>query len=172
LGTADAVLAVESFAAGGEFVVLNSDNLYPVECLRALRQLDGPGLPVFRADSLVRGGNIPAERLLDFAVLSIAADGHLTDIVEKPQRPRSEPLPPATLISMNLWRFGPEIFPFCRAVAPSPRQERELPHAVRDAVAAGMRLRTFVCSGGVLDLSRRADIAAVAERLANIACNP
>src|ERR1051325_368514 len=30
-GTADAVLAAETFAAGREFVVMNSDNYYPVE---------------------------------------------------------------------------------------------------------------------------------------------
>src|SRR6187401_3149984 len=43
-GTADAVLACEKWAGASAFLVLNADNLYPVETLRALITLDGPGL--------------------------------------------------------------------------------------------------------------------------------
>src|ERR1043166_3570215 len=66
-GTADAVLAVESFAAGREFVVMNSDNYYPVEALRTLHGFPGPGAVLFESDALVRNSNIPAERLRRFA---------------------------------------------------------------------------------------------------------
>src|ERR1051326_248996 len=38
-GTADALLAAETFAAAREFVVMNSDNYYPVEALRILHDL-------------------------------------------------------------------------------------------------------------------------------------
>jgi hypothetical protein len=44
--------------------------------------------------------------------------------------------------------------------------------AVRDAMAAGERFRVVRCRAGVLDLSRRADIAAVAERLRGISADP
>ena len=167
-GTADAVLAAESFAGEDEFAVLNSDNLYPSECLRSIRQLDGPGLAAFPAASLLRDGNIPPERLRAFAVLSVTSDRRLAGIVEKP----TATLSPDALISMNLWRFGPEIFPFCRDVEESSRGELELPRAVADAVASGMRLQTVLCRGPVLDLSSRGDIAAVARHLAHRACDP
>jgi len=43
LGTADAVAAAESFVATQCFLVLNSDNYYPVTALRRLRLLGRPG---------------------------------------------------------------------------------------------------------------------------------
>src|SRR5512133_1610936 len=51
-GTADALLAAESFAAGREFVVMNSDNYYPVEVLRRLRGFDRPGTVLFESEAL------------------------------------------------------------------------------------------------------------------------
>ena len=47
LGTADAVLAGEDFAADDDFVVINSDNYYPLEALSILRQLTGAGTALF-----------------------------------------------------------------------------------------------------------------------------
>ena len=46
-GTADAILSAEAFAGADPFLVLNSDNYYPVDVLQALVALDGPGLPAF-----------------------------------------------------------------------------------------------------------------------------
>ena len=46
-GSGDALLAAEPFAGSHDFVALNSDNLYPVAAIRALRALDGSGLAVF-----------------------------------------------------------------------------------------------------------------------------
>ena len=54
-GTAQAVLAAEPEIGGRPFLVLNSDNLYPVEVLRALAALDGPGLPAFERARPGRG---------------------------------------------------------------------------------------------------------------------
>ena len=47
LGTADAVRAAEQFAGDDPFLVINSDNYYPFESLRDLRELSGPGLAGF-----------------------------------------------------------------------------------------------------------------------------
>ena len=60
LGTADAVRVVEPIAGGGSFVMLNSDNYYPVEALAALRLLPGAGLAVFERESLIAQSNISA----------------------------------------------------------------------------------------------------------------
>jgi hypothetical protein len=43
---------------------------------------------------------------------------------------------------------------------------------VLDAMAAGERFRVVRCRAGVLDLSRRADVAAVAERLRGVSADP
>jgi glucose-1-phosphate thymidylyltransferase len=69
---------------------------------------------------------------------------------------------------MNIWRFGPDIFAACRDVARSSRGEYELPQAVRLAIQRGIKLKVAVSRAGVLDLSRRSDIASVAERLRSV----
>src|SRR5262249_37203840 len=70
-GTADAVLAAETFVAGAPFLVLNSDNYYPVDVLRALVELDGPGLPAFQRKTLIERSNIDPDRIRSFAILTI-----------------------------------------------------------------------------------------------------
>src|SRR5262245_32167214 len=131
LGTADALLAAEKFTDGEDFLALNSDNLYPVSAYRALRALDGPGLPVFDRERLVATSNFTRKRVDQFAVLQVGPDGYLEAIVEKPKTARREG---TVLLSMNLWRFSPRIFEACRQVPISVRGERELPQAVGWAI--------------------------------------
>ena len=170
-GTADAVLAVESFAGSDPFLVLNADNYYPVEGFRALVALEGPGLPVFRQSTLVRKGNIDPARVRAFAVVTVGDDGIVRDIVEKPDA--SMPLGDDPLVSMNCWRFDRTIFDACRRIEPSPRGEVELPNAVRYAIRTlGCRFRAVTVEQGVLDLSTRSDIPDVERRLSGIDARP
>lgn len=172
-GTADAVLAAERFAGREHFLVLNGDNYYPVGVLKALAALDGPGLPAFEAASLVRESNIDRERLQGYALLRIAPNGDLEDIVEKPDPRAFDAMDGDVYVSMNCWRFGPSIFEACRAIVPSPRGELELPDAVRYAIRTMKeRFRTIPFRAGVLDLSRRADVAEVGRRLEGIDPRP
>ena len=165
LGTANAVLAAETFAAADEFLVINSDNYYPVDVLQAVQRLGQPGTVLFEAASLIEHSNIPEDRIRAFASCVVDSDGFLADIVEKPADANFYP---DKLVSMNCWRFGPDIFAACCDVPLSPRGEYELPLAVRLAIRRGMKLKTAISSSGVLDLSRRSDIAAVTERLQNV----
>ncbi len=164
-GTADALLAAEAFIGDDEFLVMNSDNYYPVEMLRTLRTLGEPGAVMFQEEALVRNSNIPAERVRAYAYAVVGADGYLEDLVEKPDENTRERLAGRALVSMNCWRCAPSMLDFCRRVQLSPRGEYELPVAVRDAVRAGVRLRVLASEAGVLDISRRADVPAVAARL-------
>jgi glucose-1-phosphate thymidylyltransferase len=169
LGTADALLAAERFVAGAEFVALNSDNYYPVEAYRALRALGQPGLVAFERETLLRESNIPAERVKQYAILHISAEDELEEIIEKPDEATWAASDPAAYISMNIWRFNPRIFQACARVKPSARGELELPQAVQLAITAfGERLRVVRMRAGVLDLSSRADIPAVAARLRDV----
>ena len=170
-GTADAVLAAESWTEGHPFLAMNGDNLYPVQALADLASLEEPGLPAFDAGDLVRSSNIPEDRIRAFALIDVDADGYLTGIVEKPTDalpPEGDPGPAGrkSLVSMNCWRFDARIFAACRDVPASARGEHELPEAVGLAVRRGMRFRAVPASGPVLDLSRRADAADVERRLA------
>lgn len=168
-GTANAVLTVERWTNGEPFLVMNGDNLYPVNALRDLVALDEPGLPGFDAEDLVCSSNIPPERIAAFAFLDVDADNYLTSIVEKP--PKDVSMAPR-LISMNVWRFDERIFSACRDVPKSPRGEFELPEAVGLAAARGVRFRVIPSRGPVLDLSRRADATELERRLHEVKPRP
>ena len=162
-GTADAVLAAESFTGGAPFVVLNSDNYYPVEALAELHRRSTPALVAFDRAALVTLGNVAEDTVTRFGALEIDADGALRRIVATPN-----PVPAGETIyaSLNCWLFTAEIFRACRAVTPSARGELELPQAVQLAIAEGwMRFEAVRLRSAVLDMSRRGDVASVAERL-------
>lgn len=165
LGTADAVRAAELFVAEELFVVLNGDNYYPPEVLAALRRYPPSATLGFARDGLLRDGQIPADRIARYALLDVGPDAVLRRILEKPDEAAARALRDAP-VSMNCWLLTPAIFAACRAVPPSVRGELELPLAVQYAIdVMGMRVDVLLVDAPVLDLSHRADIAAVASRL-------
>jgi len=172
LGTADAVLAAEDFAGNDPFLVINSDNYYPIEALAGLRKLDGSGLAAFVRESMFAGGNIPAERLTKFAVIRSDSRGFMTSIIEKPDKQTIEQLPEPVCVSMNCWRFNPSIFTACRSISLSPRGEMEITDAVQYSIdSLSERFTSLVIHAPVLDLSSRTDIVSVVEKLTGMEVN-
>ncbi len=168
-GTADAVLAARDFAGDDPFLVLNSDNYYPVDAIRQLMAVDGCGLIGFHHDALVAESNIPSARVRHFALIERDANGLLRSLIEKPVEATYESLLGSSLISMKLWAFNSAIFEACRRVQPSARGELELQDAVRIARDdLGQPFTVVPFAGGVLDLSTRGDIASVAARLSGV----
>ncbi|MGI8499025.1 MAG: sodium:solute symporter family transporter [Gemmatimonadaceae bacterium] len=169
IGTADAVLAAEQFVAGESFVVVNSDNYYPSDALAALRGGRQPAVLAFDRAGLMSAGAISADRIATYALLEVAPDGRLQRVLEKPGMENLTRLGPNIPVSMNCWRFTSTIFRACRDVPPSPRGELELPLAVQYAIdVLGVTFDLIPVNASVLDLSRRADIPAVTERLAGV----
>ena len=169
LGTADAVLAGESFAAGEPVLVVNSDNYYPVHTLRALQQLNSGGVAAFERAALIRLSNIDAERVAKYSVIAIDERGYLKRIIEKPDEGTLAAVGPEVLVGMNSWSLPPEIYDACRRIEPSARAELELPAAVQYARDhMGVPFRVLVFHDGVLDLSNRGDIQAVVRRLQDV----
>jgi dTDP-glucose pyrophosphorylase len=168
LGTADAVAAARDFVGTDRAIFLNSDNHYPQAALQALAAAPGDALVGFDRAAMIADSNIPAERIAAFALVAQDAEGHLTDIVEKPD--------PATLasygeeapVSMNAWLFTPAIFEACRRIEPSVRGEYEIIDAVRLLVADGRTVTVVPVAAGVLDMSSRGDVAAVQAALSGI----
>jgi glucose-1-phosphate thymidylyltransferase len=172
-GTADAVLTAEEFVSGEDFLSVNSDNYYPVSVLRELHVLDEPGVALFDQRTLLTKGNISEEKIRKFAICEISDDGYLRAIMEKPGTPVMAVVRGDALVSMNCWRFSSSIFEVCRHTPLSPRGEYELPVAVGEGIQRyGLRFRAVRCHEGVLDLSSRADIAIVAEKLRDVPANP
>jgi dTDP-glucose pyrophosphorylase len=173
LGTADAVFAAKEFAGEDRFLMLNSDNYYPLAALSALRGLQQSAVALFERDPLIARSNIPEERVLKFAVAKIGADGCLERIYEKPNEDIMRKMGVPVYVSMNCWLFSPSIFKACLRISPSARGELELSDAVQyaiDELKEPFKVLTFQDS--VLDLSSRSDIAAVAERLRGVNPNP
>lgn len=170
-GTADAVAAAEEFAGDDPFVALSSDNYFPVAGLAALRRLRGPGLLAHAWDSLIRLGNIPAERVRRFGLVRIGPGAMLAGFVEKPTESELAALEAAGELyaSMAIWRFTPRIFEACRRIPLSPRGELELPTAVMYAIEVlGEHFHVIRRHEGVLDLSSRGDVGSAAAHLAGL----
>ncbi|MCX5766222.1 MAG: nucleotidyltransferase family protein [Gemmatimonadetes bacterium] len=172
-GTAHAVLAARGAVRDAPFLVLNSDNLYSPTAIRELAALGGYGLVAYESESLVRDSGLEEARVLRFALLDIGADDLLCDIREKPAADDPLALRAERWVSMNLWSFEPSFFAACERVTPSPRGELEL----QDAVTLAMReqrahFRVVRRREGVLDLSSRDDVSAVAARLAGVDVRP
>jgi len=174
-GTARAILAARPFIGEEPFLALNSDNYYPAEVFAGLRALGEPGLAAFERESLVEKGNIPRERVRDFALLGMDEDGYLQRIVEKPDEAANAAMAAdggEIFVSMNCWRFDAAIFRACESVPISARGEFELPEAVQFGISSlGLRFKAVPFHDGVLDLSRRSDIAQVEKRLSGIKVN-
>ena len=161
LGTADAVLSAEAAVGEESFLMVNGDNYYPRQVLHDLARHRGNALAGFDRAALVAESNIPAERIAAFAIVR-ARDGALEEIVEKPAAEAVRAAGAHAPVSMNAFRFTPEIFSACRRITPSPRGELEIVDAVR---ALPGPVSVLAATGGVLDLSRREDIREVEARL-------
>jgi glucose-1-phosphate thymidylyltransferase len=173
LGTADAVLAAREFVNDELFLVMNSDNYYPVETLRSLRELQGSGVALYDRDSLISLSKMPEDRVLKFAVAKVSGDGHLERIYEKPLEETVRGLGFPILVSMNCWLLSPVIFQACLSIRPSARGELELTDAIQYAIdSLGEKFTIQVFKAPVLDMSSRSDIAIVTEKLRGVRPNP
>ena len=74
-GTADAVYSAHDTLYDAPFLVLNSDNYYPVAAYRDLAEVGASGLVAFEADTLVRESRLEPERVLRYALLDVDDDG-------------------------------------------------------------------------------------------------
>lgn len=172
-GTADAVLSVRGVVNDAPFLVLNSDNYYPVAAFSGLADIHASGLVAFEAETLVRESRLEPERVFKFALLDIGDDDILRSVREKPSADDPLARRAERWVSMNLWSFSPVIFEACARVRPSARGELE----IQDAVTIAMRelaepFHVVRMRAGVLDMSSRADIAFVASQLGSIEPRP
>lgn len=166
-GTADAVAVAADFAGSDPFLMLNSDNFYPLEAYQALRGQPGSAVVLFERDALLAGSNIAPDRVAKFAVGEIDEKGCLRRIVEKPDAETLAGLPLPLWVSMNCFRFGPSIFQACRSISRSSRGEFELMTAVQYAIdVLGEPFQVIPMHASVLDLTHRRDIAQIESRLA------
>jgi glucose-1-phosphate thymidylyltransferase len=173
LGTADAVLSAKGFVSRDFFLVINSDNYYPVEALRALREQGEAAVALFDRVHLVAESNIPEDRVLKFALAKVGKDNYLESVLEKPSEEAVRAMGSPLYVSMNCWVFSPAIFRACQSIKPSARGELELTDAVQYAIdQLNERFKVLTFKSPVLDMSGRSDIAAIADKLRGVNPNP
>jgi dTDP-glucose pyrophosphorylase len=172
-GTARAVQSAQRYTGRDAFLVLNSDNLYPATVLRALVDLDGPGLPAYAVDSLVRDSGFPRDRVMGFAAIEVDDRGHLTRIVEKPGREYYDRVGSRALISMNVWRFDERIFEACRDARHRGAANTSCRKPWASAVSRGEVFRNLPGHGRrPRSVARRSDVSLVNARLRGVEARP
>lgn len=133
-GTADALYqATEQYPElkSVRYSVCNSDNLYSIEALKALRNIVSPNAFIaYDRDAM----EFSQERISRFALVNLDQDGFLLEIVEKPEIGQMEGFRDASgklRASMNAFTIdGVKMDPFLRDCPIHPiRNEKELPTA-------------------------------------------
>ena len=165
LGTADALyqaLVQYPDLQQGTFTVCNGDNLYDSESFSLLLQVRGTpnALIAYDRDGLA----FDTARIAQFAIIQTDTQGHLKNIIEKPE--------PETLekyrdgegklrVSMNIFSLdGKLLLPFLRDCPLHPtRNEKELPQAIRNYIQHHPKtLRCYPHDVHLPDLTSAADI--------------
>ncbi|MDY8138843.1 sugar phosphate nucleotidyltransferase [Aquimarina sp. 2201CG5-10] len=170
-GTADAVqqavtqypeLAIESYT------VCNSDNLYSIEALKALRAIGHPNAFIsYDRDAL----RFSEERISRFALVSIDKEGFLKSIIEKPSlenvdmyKDDSDKL----RVSMNIFKFDGKEFNYYLENCPvnKERNEKEIPSALLNMTKDHpVSVKAIPMSEHVPDLTSKEDILIMKEHI-------
>lgn len=138
-GTADALTqAIDQYPelAKSTYTVCNSDNLYSVQALKALRVTKyRNALISYHRDSL----KFSLEKILRFALVLVDNDGFLYDIIEKPKTENVESYKDKLgklRVSMNIFKFDGNMFTYYLLNCPvnQNRNEKELPTALLNMV--------------------------------------
>ena len=138
-GTADALTqAMDQYPelTKSTYTVCNSDNLYSVQALNALRVTTyRNALISYDRDSL----KFSLEKILRFALVLIDEDGFLCDIIEKPKTEKVESYKDnlgKLRVSMNIFKFDGNMFTYYLLNCPvnQNRNEKELPTALLNMV--------------------------------------
>jgi NDP-sugar pyrophosphorylase family protein len=171
LGAADALWqTVEQYPElkEGSYSVCNSDNLYSVAALKALRKTETPNaLIAYDRDAL----NFPPERISRFAIARFDKGGYLLDVIEKPESSSIEEFRDSSKklrVSMNAFKFdGAMLYPFLKNCPLHPdRNEKELPTALLNMMEDHPKnVLGIPFSEHVPDLTSKEDIAEVKKYL-------
>lgn len=170
-GTADALYqAIEQYPELNTqfYSVCNSDNLYSVKALLALRETDSPNAFIsYDRDAM----EFPAERISRFAIAKLDKKNQLLDILEKPSADSIEEYKDSEgklRVSMNAFKFdGTILYPYLKNCPVHPeRDEKELPTVLLNSIKDHSNITLGIpFSEHVPDLTAKEDIIEVKEYL-------
>ena len=123
-GIADALKLAEEFADGEPICVVLGDNIIERNIKKAVDD--------FRAQQ--KGAKILLKEVHDperFGVATVAADGKVVRIVEKPKQPETN------LAVIGIYMYDADVFEICRTLKPSERGELEITDVNNEYVRRG-----------------------------------
>lgn len=122
-GTACAIECVESNIDNQDFVVINGDDLYSIEDMKKIKNLD---------HHLCHIGGFKSEQPQHYGLLKLDQNNYLRKIVEKPKPGIDfDPKKPLkNLINIGLYKFTPDIFKAIKKINLSERGEYEITDAI------------------------------------------
>lgn len=166
-GTADALFqAVEQYPELNTqfYTVCNSDNLYSISVLKALRETKNPNAFIsYNRDAL----QFSSERIARFALAKLDSDNYLLDIIEKPSIVESDHYKDKDgklRVSMNIFKFdGNAIYSYLKNCPVHPeRNEKELPTVLLNLLKDYSKAVIGIpFSEHVPDLTAKEDITAI-----------
>ncbi len=153
LGLAHCVLVARDFLEDDEFVVYLGDNMLETRLSAFVDRF----VSARTACGSARGSEPPSAQILlaevadpsAFGVAEIAADGHVTRLVEKPEQPRSN------LALVGVYLFDHTIHEAVNNIEPSARGELEITDAIDWIINQGHRVDHEVLSGWWIDTGKK-----------------
>jgi glucose-1-phosphate thymidylyltransferase len=144
LGLAHCVLIARDFLGDDDFVMYLGDNLLRQGISEFVESFDADHSASAGVDRQVSSAQILLARVPDpqrFGVAEISASGEVTQLVEKPENPKSD------LALVGVYLFDRTIHQAVAAIEPSPRGELEITDAIQWLIDNGHRVRHEVLEG-------------------------
>ncbi len=156
LGLAHCVVIAQEFLGDDDFVMYLGDNMLQqglVEFIDRFQAEQRLALePTLQNDNVSPSAQILLCHVPDphrFGVAAVDADGHVRQLVEKPENP------PSDLALVGVYLFTPAIHEAVRSIEASPRGELEITDAIQWLIDHGHRVRHEVLEGWWLDTGKK-----------------
>ncbi len=152
-GLAHALLMVEEHI-DDDFMLMLGDNIFNANLQDVVRRQAED-----RADAAFLVEEVPWDEAGRYGVCETNAYGEITDVVEKPDEPESN------LVMTGFYTFSPAIFPACKLVQPSNREEYEISEAIDLLIRSGRTIDAIGIDGWRIDVGYPEDREKAEQRL-------
>jgi glucose-1-phosphate thymidylyltransferase len=156
LGLAHCVLIARDFLGEDDFVMYLGDNMLQQGLAEFVQRFEddvaATSAPTLEGAPLPPAAQILLSEVPDphrFGVAALDEDGHVLQLVEKPEDP------PSNLALVGVYLFTPAIHEAVAAIEPSERGELEITDAIQWLIDHGHRVRHDVLEGWWLDTGKK-----------------
>ncbi len=146
LGLAHCVLIARDFLADDDFVMYLGDNLLEQDLAAFVDAFESARTAADPPAAQILLKQVPDPHR--FGIATLDADGHVLQLVEKPEDP------PSDLALVGVYLFDPTIHDAVAAIEPSERGELEITDAIQWLIDQGHRVRCELLTGWWIDTGK------------------